>query len=116
MIPGKMKSIDFPSLVNKKAAYINTRLYNIVQSVYRVNYVGHPSFVIGEKLQRHLLSKDGLHLTRDLRTDEEKYEKTERHDYELQARNGIISQIPMAEVECLSSPGNLVGWPRCSVV
>jgi hypothetical protein len=46
-------------LVNKKAAYINTRLYNIVQSVYRVNYVGHPSFVIGEKLQRHLLSKDG---------------------------------------------------------
>ena len=65
MIPGKMKSTDFPSLVNKKAAYINTRLYNIVQSVYRVNYVGHPSFVIGGKLQRHLLSKDGLHLTRD---------------------------------------------------
>ena len=65
MFPGKMKSIDLPSLVNKKAAYINTRLYNIVQSVYRVNYVGHPSFVIGGKLQRHLLSKDGLHLTRD---------------------------------------------------
>jgi hypothetical protein len=65
MFPVKIKSIDFLSLVNRKAAYINTRLYNIVQSVYRVNYVGHPSFVIGEKLQRHLLSKDGLHLTRD---------------------------------------------------
>ena len=65
MFPGKMKSTDFISLVNRKAAYINTRLYNIVQSVYRVNYIGHPSFVIGGKLQRHLLSKDGLHLTRD---------------------------------------------------
>ena len=47
---------------------------------------------------------------------EKKYEQTARHDYELEARNGIISQIPMAEVESLSSPGNLVGWPRCSVV
>ncbi|CAG2233950.1 PAFAH1B2_3 [Mytilus edulis] len=65
MFPGKMKSMSFLSLVNRKASYINNKLRIIVQSVPRVTYVAHRSFVVDGKLQRLLLSKDGLHLTRD---------------------------------------------------
>jgi hypothetical protein len=36
----------------------------IVQSNSRLSYIGHTSFVIGGRLQRQLLSKDGLHLSR----------------------------------------------------
>ena len=64
LYPGKMKSEDFLSLVNRKAAFINSKLSNIVQSNSRLSYIGHTSFVIGGKLQRQLLSKDGLHLSR----------------------------------------------------
>ncbi|CAC5382281.1 unnamed protein product [Mytilus coruscus] len=60
-----MKSESFLSLVNRKASYINNKLRSIVQSVPRLTYVGHPSFVVDGKLQRLLLSKDGLHLSRD---------------------------------------------------
>ena len=62
--PGKMKSGDFLYLVNRKAAFINNKLFNIVQSNSRLSYIGHTSFVIGGKLQRQLLSKDGLRLSR----------------------------------------------------
>ena len=64
LYPGKMKSEDFLSLVNRKAAFINNKLSNIVQSISRLSYIGHTSFVIGGKLQRQLLSKDGLRLSR----------------------------------------------------
>ena len=59
-----MKSEDFLYLVNRKAAFINNKLSNIVQSNSRLSYIGHTSFVIGGKLQRQLLNKDGLRLSR----------------------------------------------------
>jgi hypothetical protein len=62
--PGKMKSEDFLYLVNRKAAFINNKVSIIVQSNSRLSYIGHTSFVIGGKLQRQLLCKDGLHLSR----------------------------------------------------
>ncbi|CAG2194342.1 unnamed protein product [Mytilus edulis] len=65
MFPAKMKSVSFLSLVNRKVSYINNKLHIIVQSVPRLTYVAHSSFVVDGKLQRLLLSKDGLHLTRD---------------------------------------------------
>ncbi|CAC5396076.1 unnamed protein product [Mytilus coruscus] len=65
MFPGKMKSESFLSLVNRKASYLNNKLHNIAKSIPRLNYLGHHYFVADGKLQRHLLSKDGLHLTRD---------------------------------------------------
>ncbi|CAC5401141.1 unnamed protein product [Mytilus coruscus] len=60
-----MKSESFLSLVNRKASYLNNKLHTIAKSIPRLTYVGHHSFVVDGKLQRHLLSKDGLHLTRD---------------------------------------------------
>ncbi|CAG2246625.1 PAFAH1B2_3 [Mytilus edulis] len=65
MFPGKMKSMSFLSLVNRKASYINNKLRNISKSIPRLTNVRHHSFVVDGKLQRLLLSKDGLHLTRD---------------------------------------------------
>jgi len=65
LFPGKMKSTQFLSLVNRKAAYINNKLSNIARSSVRLSYIGHPAFVVDGKLSRFLLSKDGLHLSRD---------------------------------------------------
>ncbi|CAG2254174.1 unnamed protein product [Mytilus edulis] len=65
MFPGNMKSESFLLLVNKKASYLNNKLHNISKSIPRLTFIGQHSFVVGGKLQRHLLSKDKLHLTRN---------------------------------------------------
>ena len=64
LYPGKMKSEDFLYLVNRKAAFINNKLSIKVQFNSQLSYIGHTSFVIGGKLQRQLLRKDGLYLSR----------------------------------------------------
>jgi hypothetical protein len=65
LFPGKMKSTQFLSLINRKAAYINNKLSNLARSSVRLSYIGHPSFVVDGKLSIFLLSKDGIHLSRD---------------------------------------------------
>jgi hypothetical protein len=42
LFPGKMKSTQFLSLVNRKAAYINNKLSNLARSSVRLSYIGHP--------------------------------------------------------------------------
>ena len=60
-----MKSTQFLSLVNRKVAYINNKLFNIARSSVRLSYIGHPSFVVDDKLSRFPLCKDRLHLSRN---------------------------------------------------
>lgn len=61
--PGATNHHQFLDVVNHKAHHLNRTLARISSTKPQLHYVGHPSFMRRGKIQRHLLSRDGLHLS-----------------------------------------------------
>ncbi|CAC5360016.1 unnamed protein product [Mytilus coruscus] len=57
--PGALLRTNFLTELNQRARLLNTKLTRVP----RLHYVGHPSFAQKGTIQRHLLSRDGLHLS-----------------------------------------------------
>jgi lysophospholipase L1-like esterase len=61
--PGALPRTDFLQDLNQSAHLLNNYLASLASRIPLLHYVGHPSFVKKGTTQRHLLSKDGLHLS-----------------------------------------------------
>ncbi|CAC5412488.1 unnamed protein product [Mytilus coruscus] len=61
--PGALVRTNFLTELNQRARLLNTKLQLLATRVPRLHYVGHPSFAQKGTIKRHLLSRDGLHLS-----------------------------------------------------
>lgn len=61
--PGALQRTNYLTELNQRARLLNTSLQLLATRVPRLHYVGHPSFAHRGTIQRHLLSRDGLHLS-----------------------------------------------------
>ena len=61
--PGAMPRRDFLQDLNNRAYQVNNCLASLQTQIPKIHYVSHSSFVQHGEIQRHLLSRDGLHLS-----------------------------------------------------
>lgn len=61
--PGALPRTDFLQDLNQRAHLLNNCIASLASRIPLLHYVGHPSFVKKGTTQRHILSKDGLHLS-----------------------------------------------------
>lgn len=57
------RSDDFLTRFNNIANEVNQTLRRATQSMSRISFVEFPQYIVNGEVQRHLLSKDGLHLS-----------------------------------------------------
>ena len=61
--PGAMPRHDFLQDLNNRTNQVNNCLASLQTQIPKLHYVSHSSFVQHGEFQRHLLSRDGLHLS-----------------------------------------------------
>jgi len=57
------RSEDFLNKFNNIANEVNQTLSRATQSMDRIQFIEFPQYIVSGEIQRHLLSKDGLHLS-----------------------------------------------------
>ena len=61
--PGAMPRDDFLQDINNRAYQVNNCLASLQTQIPKLHYVSHSSFIHHGEIHRHLLGRDGLHLS-----------------------------------------------------
>ena len=62
LYPGATNNVGHLDLLNQRALQVNRGLHARQQR--QLQFIGHPKFAVDGRIQRHLLNRDGIHLSR----------------------------------------------------
>ncbi|XP_052075462.1 uncharacterized protein LOC127712906 [Mytilus californianus] len=103
--PGALLRTNFLTELNQRARLLNTKLQLLATRVPRLHYVGHPSFAQKGTIQRHLLSRDGLHLSyRGTSTVVKDIESAIRHLRKTKDTHDSIWELPTSTPTSTPTP------------